>query len=250
MIDQSRIPSKRGTLPVFAPVPRHCQRHDGWTPERQRNFIEALADLGSVRAAANAVNMTPEGAYLLRRHAEAAEFRKAWEAALALGVQRLEDVAMDRALHGVEVPVYCFGKIIGTRRVYNDALLMFILRNRAPKRFCADGRGMNAATRSSLARMKKQWRADWEQEAALLQNEHEGGAYAELDEKIDLMRSRWLENLSPKTRKLFDAYQAAQAQDHANGYWPAEEEDADEDTDEGNERNEPPLLGDNRGPSA
>ena len=106
MIDQSRIPAKRGTLPVFTPVPRGRIRHDGWTPERQRNFIEALADLGSVRAAAHAVNMTPEGAYLLRRHTEAGEFRKAWEAALALGVQRLEDVAMERALHGVEVPVY------------------------------------------------------------------------------------------------------------------------------------------------
>ncbi len=82
MIDQSRIPAKRGTLPVFTPVPRGRIRHDGWTPERQRNFIEALADLGSVRAAAHAINMTPEGAYLLRRHTEAGEFRKAWEAAM------------------------------------------------------------------------------------------------------------------------------------------------------------------------
>ena len=66
MIDKSR-PNlrrrKRGTLPQFAPVPRKYNRYDGWTPERQRGFIEALADLGSVRAAAHAVNMTPEGAY-------------------------------------------------------------------------------------------------------------------------------------------------------------------------------------------
>lgn len=46
---------------------------------------------------------------------------------------------MDRALNGVEVPVYAYGKIIGTRRVYNDRLLMFMLRNRAPKRFAAGG---------------------------------------------------------------------------------------------------------------
>ena len=138
MIETSRRRKRRGMLPMFAPVPRKTSRHDGWTPERQRGFIEALADTGSVRAAAHAVNMTPEGAYLLRRHPEAAEFRKAWEAALALGVQRLEDVAMDRALNGVEVPVYHFGAVIGTRRVYNDRLLMFLLRNRAPKRFKAD----------------------------------------------------------------------------------------------------------------
>src|SRR5690606_10043615 len=77
-------------------------RHDGWTPERQLGFIEALADTGSVKSAAHAVNMTPEGAYHLRRHPQAEEFRKAWEAALALGVQKIEDVAMDRALNGVE----------------------------------------------------------------------------------------------------------------------------------------------------
>lgn len=248
MIDQSRIPAKRGTLPVFTPVPRHYQRHDGWTPERQRKFIEALADLGSVRAAANAVNMTPEGAYHLRRHAEAGEFRKAWEAALALGVQRLEDVAMDRALHGVEVPVYHFGAVVGTRRVYNDRLLMFILRNRAPKRFAADGRPMDAATRGSLARMKKQWRKDWEKEAALRDTQQQEDSYTALDKKLGLMRSRWLENLSPKTRKLYDAYMAADAQDRANGYYPGDDDEAD--VDDGNEANETPLLGDNRGPSA
>ncbi len=76
--------------------------------------------------------MPPEGAYLLRRHhPEAAEFRAAWQAALALGVQRLEDVAMERALHGIEVPVYHFGAVVGSRMVYNDRLPMFILRNRA-----------------------------------------------------------------------------------------------------------------------
>ena len=94
MIDKNRpARAHRAALPAFAPVPRKCQRHDGWTPARQQGFIEALADLGSVRSAAHAVNMTPDGAYLLRRQPEAGEFRKAWEAALALGVQRLEDVA-------------------------------------------------------------------------------------------------------------------------------------------------------------
>ena len=105
MKDRTRQPAAKGTLPDFTPVPRQCNRHDGWTPQRQRGFIEALADTGSVKRAAHAVNMTPEGAYYLRRHPEAEEFRAAWAAALALGVQRLEDIAMDRALNGVESPV-------------------------------------------------------------------------------------------------------------------------------------------------
>lgn len=43
--------SERPPIPEFAPVPRKY-RHDGWTPERQKAFIEALADCGSVTRAA------------------------------------------------------------------------------------------------------------------------------------------------------------------------------------------------------
>ena len=172
MIDKSRALTRKGTLPAFTPVPRQCQRHDGWTPERQQRFIEALADSGSVKAAALAVNMTPEGAYLLRRHPQAASFRKAWEHALSLGVQQLEDAGLERALYGCQVPIYSYGKIIGTRTVYNDRLLMFYLRNCASTRFTADGRSQPSRqnTRGDphyaahISKLKKQWRKEWEAE--------------------------------------------------------------------------------------
>ena len=197
-IDKSRkhLPARRakgraGTIPAFTPVPRRCRRHDGWTEARQRGFIEALADTGSVKAAAHAVNMTPEGAYLLRRHQHGESFRKAWAAALDLGVQRIEDVAMERALNGVEVPVYAYGKIIGTRRVYNDRLLMFMLRNRAPKRFAADGaKGMNAVDRALLKRLKKEWRKEWEAERARDEARDEQEVLASLDAKLQRMKER------------------------------------------------------------
>jgi hypothetical protein len=50
---RNRVPvpaAERPPLPEFAPVPRKF-RHDGWTPERQKAFVEALADCGSVRRA-------------------------------------------------------------------------------------------------------------------------------------------------------------------------------------------------------
>lgn len=161
-----RRPVCAGELPAFTPVPRRSQRHDGWTATRQRGFIEALADTGSVEAAARAVDMSTEGAYQLRRQPGAEEFRAAWEAALALGIQRIEDVAMDRALNGTEEPVYSYGKLIGTRIKHNDRLLMFMLRNRAPERFAAGGgpKAMNAVSLAEQARLKKQWRAEWEAE--------------------------------------------------------------------------------------
>ena len=171
--------------------------------------------------------MTPEGAYLLRRHKDAASFRKAWEAALALGVQQLEDVAKERALHGTEVPVYSYGKLIGSRVVHNDRLLMFLLRNRAPTRFTADGRV--AARRSTigdpaeaakLSRLKRQWRKEWEAERAAIDEREEAESLTSLDDKLERMRQHWLRSMSPRTRELHDAYQRSRAEDEAAGYRP------------------------------
>ncbi len=220
MIDKHRDPSRKGTLPAFTPVPRQHNRHDGWTPERQHGFVEALADLGSVRAAANAVNMTPESAYQLRRHAEAGPFRKAWDAALQCGVQRLEDVAMERALHGVEVPVYHFGVVVGTRRHYNDALLMFILRNRAPKRFAADSwQTGDAVTTTKLTRLRRQWQSEWDEEARQKNEANVAEVRASIERKVEGMRQRVLHRISQgsaKTRELHAAYlQSVQADEKA-----------------------------------
>lgn len=207
---------RRKALGAFTPVPRLTQRHDGWTPERQRGFIEALADTGSVRSAAHAVNMTPEGAYVLRRHPEGTSFRKAWEIALALGVQRLEDVAMDRALNGVEVPVYAYGQIVGTRVVYNDALLMFLLRNRAPDRFAADSlNGADAATQSQLERLKRQWRKEWEAEDKAKRKVESDKILERINTRIDRMHEARLARMSPALRRYHDAYEAARRAEEA-----------------------------------
>ncbi|MCI4590487.1 hypothetical protein MOK15_10305 [Sphingobium sp. BYY-5] len=128
------VAARLAQLPDFKAVPRRY-RHDGWTPERQRAFIAALADMGSVKAAARSIGMTSESAYCPRRQRGVEGFAAAWLAALDHGVRRLEDIALERAIHGVEVPVYSYGKLVGTRRVFNDRLLMFMLRNRAPDRF-------------------------------------------------------------------------------------------------------------------
>ena len=219
MKDRSRQPAARGTLPAFAPVPRQRGRQDGWTPERQRGFIEALADTGSVKRAAHAVNMTPEGAYLLRRHPEAQEFRKAWEAALALGVQRLEDVAMDRALNGTEVPVYSYGKRIGSRMVYNDRLLMFILRNRTGKRFRAEGRH-DAPTRGELAKLKRQWQTEFEQEEAATRAEAAKNA-PEILSRFTAANRQWYEALPAPAREAYDQFLKAEAEARAAGQAPS-----------------------------
>jgi hypothetical protein len=152
----------RGVEGAFTPVPRLCDRSNGWKPEVQRRFIEALAETGSVRAACRRVARSDNGAYALRRHPEAHEFRAAWDAALDLGVRRIEDAAMDRALNGVEEIIHYHGELVGRRRRYNERLVMFILRNRAPERFAEGGsRGLSAVDRMRLKRLKAEWRREW-----------------------------------------------------------------------------------------
>ncbi|MDP5277604.1 hypothetical protein Q9Q95_01605 [Sphingomonas sp. DG1-23] len=129
---QNRVPVPRAArpdLPDFPPVPRKCNRHDGWTPARQKAFIDALADTGSVRRAAAMVNMSQANAYALRRAAGAEGFRRAWDSALDFGLARLKDLAFERAIEGELVPVFVGGKLMGFRRKHNDALLIFCLRH-------------------------------------------------------------------------------------------------------------------------
>lgn len=116
----------------FAPVPRK-PRSDGWTPARQRAFIASLAETGSVTNAAKAVNMSPEGAYYLRRQPGADAFRAAWESALDHGGEIVDGAALERSIHGVSVPIFHNGQQVGERRMFNERLTMFLLQHRKPK---------------------------------------------------------------------------------------------------------------------
>lgn len=116
---------------TFNPVvTRH--RHDGWTPERQCDFIEALGECGCVLDACRRVGMSSESAYALRRRYDAIDFRLAWDAALDYAVRRLSDAALSRAIHGVAVPHYYKGEIVGEHRRFDEGLTRFLLRYRDP----------------------------------------------------------------------------------------------------------------------
>jgi hypothetical protein len=57
-------------------------RRDGWTPERQLRFLDALTRTRSVTRAARAAGMSRESAYRLRRRKDGALFAAAWDRAL------------------------------------------------------------------------------------------------------------------------------------------------------------------------
>ena len=119
----------------WVPVLRKPRR-DGFTPQRQVEFIRALADTGCVETAAREVGMSPKSCYRLRNSPEGAQFAAAWEVALPYAARRLVDIAFDRAIHGSDEPVFDKeGRRVGRRMRQNDRLLMFLLRGFMPERF-------------------------------------------------------------------------------------------------------------------
>ena len=87
--------------PEFTPVALDRVRHDGWTPERQRLFLIALAALGTVDSAAQAVGMSRISAYNLKKRADAGSFAEEWDRALGFGRDMMFDYALERAIYGV-----------------------------------------------------------------------------------------------------------------------------------------------------
>lgn len=77
-------------------------RHDGWTPDRQRTFVEGIAGGDTVEQACRRVALTVSSAYALRRRANGAAFALAWDGARLLAREALADTLLTRALEGQE----------------------------------------------------------------------------------------------------------------------------------------------------
>ena len=119
---------------TFTPVPVRY-RHDGWTHERQEDFIRALAASGCVEESARCVGKSASSAYELRARPEAQSFRLAWDAALDMAMPRMSDAAISRCIYGVPVPHFYKGEQIGEHRRYDERLTMWMLRYRDPVRY-------------------------------------------------------------------------------------------------------------------
>jgi hypothetical protein len=115
------------------PLADSRRRLAGWSAERQRLFLNMLAETGSVHLAASAARLSARSAYHLRTRSPA--FAAAWNAAQQLAVGRLSAVAFDRALNGRVEQVYSEGMLIAEKRVPSDRLLTWLLARLDPKRF-------------------------------------------------------------------------------------------------------------------
>jgi hypothetical protein len=170
----------------FTPVPRLRRRRNGWTPETQRAFIDALAQCGCVARAARAVGMTPRSAYRLLEADGADSFAEAWDQALARGIERLRLAALDRALNGAWVPVVRRGRIVRMEHRINDRLAIALLSGRDHS--VADNRERASSRRKYrlklLARAREEAEAQaraeaiWAEHQAILDNPPKQNVYA------------------------------------------------------------------------
>lgn len=111
------------------------KRLAGWSADRQRLFLTALAETGSVHLACDAARLKARSAYALRARSPA--FASAWDTAEQLATGRLAAIAFDRAIAGRIEQVWQGGELVAERRVPSDRLLMWMLARLDPRRFAA-----------------------------------------------------------------------------------------------------------------
>jgi len=118
--------SSFNATPAFDPVALRY-REDGLTPQKQREYVEALADTGLACAAAARIGVSVQSVNRLQRRADAASFNLACAAARRHGARRLHAIAWERAIEGTIKRHYYHGELKGEERVYNDRLLIYLL---------------------------------------------------------------------------------------------------------------------------
>lgn len=96
-----------------------------------QTFLAHLGETASVAGAAAKAEVQRSTLYQLRKHDK--KFAARWDEARKLGIERLEDEAMQRTLEGVQKPVFYAGRQIASVQQFNDRLLQFLLKAHKPE---------------------------------------------------------------------------------------------------------------------
>ena len=96
------------------------------------SFIDALSETGcSPRRAIKLSGITRRVAEELRLRCPA--FATRWKDAFEDVTDRLEEAGLRRAINGVDEGVFYQGERVGSKRVYSDSILTFMLQGRRPE---------------------------------------------------------------------------------------------------------------------
>ena len=121
----SARPARQPVPEEPAPTPREADAAP------LKTFLDQLGRTGSVTLAATRARLDRRALY--RRRASDEAFAAQWDEALNLGINRLQDDALQRALHGTRRPLFRNGKQVGAVQQYDNKLLQFLLRAHRPE---------------------------------------------------------------------------------------------------------------------
>ncbi|MBX9943780.1 MAG: hypothetical protein K2Y40_06845 [Reyranella sp.] len=138
-LSRSHAASARRSRPAPPPI----------TPQKINTFLHHLGRTGSVTLAAARAGL-PRRALYKRRDADAA-FAARWDEALQLGIDRLQDDAMRRALHGTARGVFRNGRQVGSVQQYDNRLLQFLLKAHRPETYGERGKAASSPLPFDLA---------------------------------------------------------------------------------------------------
>ncbi len=130
----------------FSPPPG-ATRHEGWTPDKQRCFLEALSEGHNVIRSCAIVGLSKQSAYALRNSPRGQSFALGWDAAVLKARDALADDLMDRAFNGVRDTVTRDDGSIITRHRHDNRHAMAVLNRLDRMADAAKGPGIAAAAR-------------------------------------------------------------------------------------------------------
>lgn len=99
----------------------------------QKKFLQTLSETGNVSKSAQKAGIVRSRAYQAKE--ESKDFADAWNQALEIAADALEEEARRRAAVGVLEPVFYQGEKVGTVRKYSDTLLIFLLKGIRPEKY-------------------------------------------------------------------------------------------------------------------
>ncbi len=131
------------------------QRHDGFTPAKQKIFFKTLKKTGCLADAARAAGVST---HTVRRHRDKwPAFDARVEATLAIASVGLDAIAFKRATEGAEEKVYRDGKLVMTRVKPSDSMLRLLMQGADPGKY---GRTGQMPKKAVMKQLRKEARAE------------------------------------------------------------------------------------------
>lgn len=99
----------------------------------KERFLELYMQCGHVTRTCQILGLIPRTVYRWKQ--TDIQFADDWAMADRVALSILEDAAIERAVHGIQKPVYQGGKLCGYVTEFSDQLLIVLLKARDPKKY-------------------------------------------------------------------------------------------------------------------